>query len=523
MSIGKKKQTSTSSSKSKNGSSGKGMKKATKSGKPSSKKGKKSETSDSTALRPAKSARISSKNGKVLMDKKGKKPLKEFVDLPGVKEADGSHVHEEDSDDDEEDDDENDTAAAQAAAYVQDMLGDDNDDDDSDAEGGLGNADFLTRMKAKDLAKCASLFPPHPSIQNFPFTDTTCLLRDRSRAYLLEEHRRSKPAPLTKAEQQAKAQASASTSIKRIPLPKIAPAKVDVNSDDEENMDALSDDDFANMGSSDEDGDGESDDLSVMSEFWEEKNGRQDGVDEDDEFSDSEFDSELDDDDDLDEDAWGGIGEDASTSSSTNTVTSNPEALENQYGALQAKRLKREAELESKKRKRLPTFGDKATLSGSDIDSSASDSDDEEDEGREEAIANKQKKNKNKKNRIRHASVASSEESESEVARKNEYAKRSAAIVKPNPYGARFGRPSVASILSISNPSERLQLAREEIASLGREITGEPELGMNLLKRLISFANKDFLTPDGETFELDTPVRVWAMGSALAVFIDILP
>lgn len=299
---------------------------------------------------------------------------------------------------------------------------------------------------------------------------------------------------------------------------------MEVNSDDEENMDALSDDDFANMGSGSDDEDGDSDDLSVMSDFL---NGKANGegvedLDEDD-FSDSEFDSQLDDSDeeDMEEEAWGGIDGDASTSSSTNTVISNPEALEDQYGALQAKRAKREAELESKKRKRLPTFGDKAALSGSDNESSASDSDndDEEKKDAKRAIANK----KNKKNRVRHASVADSEESESEVARKNEYAKRSAAVVKPNPYGARFGRPSIASILSISETNERLQLAREEIASLGREITGEPELGMNLLKRLISFANKDFLSPDGETFSLDIPVRVWAMGSALAVFIDILP
>lgn len=290
-------------------------------------------------------------------------------------------------------------------------------------------------------------------------------------------------------------------------------------------MDALSDDDFANMASGSDEEDGDSDDLSVMSDFLngDGKGQGQEDFDED-HFSDSDFDSELDEDDldedDLEEEAWGGIDGDASTSSSTNTVISNPEALEDQYGALQAKRARREAELESKKRKRLPTFGDKAALSDSDIDSSGSDSeDDAEKEDAKRAIANK----KNKKNRVRHASVADSEESESEVARKNEYAKRSAAVVKPNPYGARFGRPSIASILSISETNERLQLAREEIASLGREITGEPELGMNLLKRLISFANKGFLGPDGETFSLDIPVRVWAMGSALAVFIDILP
>lgn len=129
------------------------------------------------------------------------------------------------------------------------------------------------------------------------------------------------------------------------------------------------------------------------------------------------------------------------------------------------------------------------------------------------------------KNRVRHAVDQAEEvsESESEGQRKR---KERAAKPKVNPYGARFGRPAVTSVLEIEDRTQRLVAAREELATLGREIIAEPELGMNLLKRLLSFTEEVFCPPgvkkeDG--LPVDLPIRSLALLSALAVFLDITP
>jgi nucleolar complex protein 3 len=128
------------------------------------------------------------------------------------------------------------------------------------------------------------------------------------------------------------------------------------------------------------------------------------------------------------------------------------------------------------------------------------------------------------KNRVAHAADDEEEEESETEAQKKRKAK--AAQPKANPFGARFGRPAVTSVLEIEDRMERLVAAREELATLGREIIAEPELGMNLLKRLLSFTNEVFCPPgvkkeDG--LPVDLPVRSLAMLSALAVFLDITP
>lgn len=354
----------------------------------------------------------------------------------------------------------------------------------------------------------------------------------RSRAYLAEQHRLSKPAPQS---------GSTAASTSRIPLPKIGPAKVDVNSDNEENVDELSEDDFANMGSSDFDDDDDDDDLSVMSDISNDA-----GVDSLEGFED-DFDS---DDDEQDDDAssWNGfvdspaakLGKQAAESEdgSSDTVVSDEDdaseaededddALENRYATLQAKRQRRDAAEDAKKRKRLPILGQNGTAGSS--GSEMGDSDPEGSSANESQDRKGARKPTAKRNRVRHASLseASEDEDDEEQQRLKERKRRRQerdAQPAANPYGARFGRPSVISLLTITNTAERLKETKEEIALLSREIVSNPELNsMNLLKRLLCFCQESFTAPTGEKADVDAIVRVWAMGSVLAIFLDILP
>jgi nucleolar complex protein 3 len=102
---------------------------------------------------------------------------------------------------------------------------------------------------------------------------------------------------------------------------------------------------------------------------------------------------------------------------------------------------------------------------------------------------------------------------------------------RSDPLGQRFGRPAVRQLLEIKNKKERIQKAREEIADLGREAagTGEGEGGLNLLKRLLSLMAPKFNSSSAaksageKPIIIDKEIRVMALVSLLAVFIDVVP
>lgn len=121
---------------------------------------------------------------------------------------------------------------------------------------------------------------------------------------------------------------------------------------------------------------------------------------------------------------------------------------------------------------------------------------------------------------------------------------------RSDPLGQRFGRPAVRQLLEIKDKQERVSRAREEIADLGRDAsgTGEGEGGVssgetglcapllttpfaqvNLLKRLLSLTGPKFSSSSaaksaGERpVMVDREIRIMAMISLLAVFVDIVP
>ncbi|CEQ41560.1 SPOSA6832_03304 [Sporobolomyces salmonicolor] len=114
---------------------------------------------------------------------------------------------------------------------------------------------------------------------------------------------------------------------------------------------------------------------------------------------------------------------------------------------------------------------------------------------------------------------------------------RKAPEYRSDPLGQRFGRPAVRQLLEIKDKKERVRRAREEIADLGREAagTGEGEGGvrlsllLNLLKRLLSLTGPKFNSSSaaksaGERpIMVDREIRIMAMVSLLAVFIDVVP
>ena len=129
---------------------------------------------------------------------------------------------------------------------------------------------------------------------------------------------------------------------------------------------------------------------------------------------------------------------------------------------------------------------------------------------------------------------------------------------KSDPLGQRFGRPAVRQLLEIKDKKERIRRAREEIADLGREAagTGEGEGGvslclsksenlsrhpsavltlartrsqLNLLRRLLSLCGPKFHSSSAarsageKAIFVDREIRIMAMVSLLAVFIDVVP
>ncbi|KAG9037032.1 hypothetical protein FS842_003385 [Serendipita sp. 407] len=97
---------------------------------------------------------------------------------------------------------------------------------------------------------------------------------------------------------------------------------------------------------------------------------------------------------------------------------------------------------------------------------------------------------------------------------------------KRNITGARFGRASIADILSIESKSTRIQVAQEQLAGICQEILTEPESNLGLLRRLVAFASETIERANGSGFDRvpnDTTIRQLAIISSAAVFKDIAP
>lgn len=154
------------------------------------------------------------------------------------------------------------------------------------------------------------------------------------------------------------------------------------------------------------------------------------------------------------------------------------------------------------------------------------------------------------------APVDDSEDEDDELLQEEE--RSQAPEYKSDPLGQRFGRPAVRQLLEIKDKKERIRRAREEIADLGREAagTGEGEGGvsfclsnsenlsrypsavltpvrtrpqLNLLRRLLSLCGPKFHSSSAarsageKAIFVDREIRIMAMVSLLAVFIDVVP
>jgi len=94
--------------------------------------------------------------------------------------------------------------------------------------------------------------------------------------------------------------------------------------------------------------------------------------------------------------------------------------------------------------------------------------------------------------------------------------------------GARFGRKPISEILSSDlSLKERIQCAKLEIAGLSQEALSDPEMSLGSLKRLLAMScptlNQPHENPESRNLKIDSPVRMMAILSLLAIFLDIIP
>ncbi|KAF9451062.1 nucleolar complex-associated protein 3 [Macrolepiota fuliginosa MF-IS2] len=90
--------------------------------------------------------------------------------------------------------------------------------------------------------------------------------------------------------------------------------------------------------------------------------------------------------------------------------------------------------------------------------------------------------------------------------------------------GARFGRAAVMDIIGKPSRRDRVEAAKEQIASICQEILAEPENSLGLLRRLHTFSLRDISTPtQPKPITNDPIIRRLTFLSQLAVFKDVLP
>ncbi|KZS99298.1 nucleolar complex-associated protein 3 [Sistotremastrum niveocremeum HHB9708] len=90
--------------------------------------------------------------------------------------------------------------------------------------------------------------------------------------------------------------------------------------------------------------------------------------------------------------------------------------------------------------------------------------------------------------------------------------------------GARFGRPSVISVISLTSRKARVQAAKDQLGSICQDIISDPENSLGLLRRLHTFSLPKISTPtQPEPVTNDIIIRKLAFLSQMAVFKDIIP
>ncbi|KAF4615231.1 hypothetical protein D9613_003031 [Agrocybe pediades] len=90
--------------------------------------------------------------------------------------------------------------------------------------------------------------------------------------------------------------------------------------------------------------------------------------------------------------------------------------------------------------------------------------------------------------------------------------------------GARFGRTAVVDVLQTSSRRQRVEMAKEQIASICQEILADPENSLGLLRRLHTFSLKTVSTPTHpEPVPNDPIIRKLTILSQLAIYKDIIP
>ncbi|EJT99050.1 NOC3p-domain-containing protein [Dacryopinax primogenitus] len=91
--------------------------------------------------------------------------------------------------------------------------------------------------------------------------------------------------------------------------------------------------------------------------------------------------------------------------------------------------------------------------------------------------------------------------------------------------GARFGRLAPAAVLSLPSRTERVQRAKEQIASICQDIVADPENSLGLLRRLQTFTLAELPSPDvnAPAVPNDPLIRKLALLSLLSIFTDIVP
>ncbi|KAJ3744638.1 nucleolar complex-associated protein-domain-containing protein [Lentinula detonsa] len=90
--------------------------------------------------------------------------------------------------------------------------------------------------------------------------------------------------------------------------------------------------------------------------------------------------------------------------------------------------------------------------------------------------------------------------------------------------GARFGRLAIIDILENKSRKARIQIAKDQIASICQEILSDPENSLSLLKRLHAFSLPSVSTATHpEPIPNDPLIQKLALLSQLAVYKDIIP
>ena len=277
----------------------------------------------------------------------------------------------------------------------------------------------------------------------------------RSRATLRDEYRKQRPDAPKRVKARSAPVPVDDETIPEPSAPKAKAAKGKGKAGDSVAIDDLSEDDFALMGSGEDDDD---DDLSIMSGF-----DGEGGLD----ISDDLLSGSDEDDDDLSDsegeaaDEWGGIGDDDSVASSSSSPSTPADVVdpEDAYSSRKRRRLDGEDGSKPAPSKKLPIKLPDGQLVTHPHDV--------------EAPTAAAAVPASRVTFAESSSGSSGSESEDEI----ELARRTKAAQpkKSDPLGRRFGRPAVRAILEAADPADRLQMAKEELATLGRDVVAEPE------------------------------------------------